>query len=76
MQIKLKTTMCGPNGNFSAGQIISAPGNISIETAGILVDSAHAELILEKKPLSGKIETASIAPKENAMQAKGKAKKS
>ena len=68
MQVKLKTTMCGPNGSFQAGQKIDVDASVGKELVSggyaAMVDEGEVKSKLNVKP--AKIEEAMAKPAEKA----------
>lgn len=59
MRVKMKSTMCGPGGNFNAGQI----AEFDDEQAQALIDGGYAEVIDRPRVF----ETAALATPETAV---------
>lgn len=69
-QIKLKTTLCGPDLSAGAGALLAVPARISAEQARQLVEQGYAEVTQQAAvqtpaivpPADTPMETATIVP--------------
>ena len=70
MRIKLKTVFASPNGVYQVGQVVRAPGQITVKQAEDLLAGGYAEEVK-----GSQVETAAIEPPETATPPKPKPKK-